>query len=67
MILRARSLWLCFAGLADYPQVAIPGVRFKSNRASFYDEYSIGPSIGPICTRLFLTRANMIQVRRDFH
>ena len=42
------------------PQVG----RFPMNLsgAVIYDEYSIGPSIRPICTRCFLNITNMIQV-----
>ena len=34
---------------------------------AFHDEYSISPSIQPICTRCCFTMTNMIQVCRNFH
>ena len=39
-------------------------VRLERNRisASIYVEYSVGPSIRPICTRYCFTMTNMIQV-----
>ena len=35
--------------------------------SGIYDEYSVGPSIRPICTRCCLTMTHMIQVCSNFH
>jgi len=35
--------------------------------ASIYDNYSVGPSIRPICTRCCFTKTNMIRVCRNVH
>ena len=34
---------------------------------SIYDEYSVGPSIQPVCTTYCFTMTNMIQVCSNFH
>ena len=58
------SQWLQRHPCARLPAVAIDADLIA---ASIYDNYSVGPSIRPICTRYCFTMTNLIQVCSNFH
>ena len=48
------------------PAVSSCHATFVAIATSIYDQYSVGSSIRPICTRCCLTKTNMIQVSSNF-
>ena len=65
LIQRARSSW----SHSVPPAFEILAALHPNDliAASVYDQYSIGPSLRPICTRWYLTMNNMIQVCSNSH